>query len=233
MALKNIIFTNFLIDENDPLDGEPSGRPEDEAVDIIVTTNTTGHCSLPYSSGQWTDDDTITPRLPVFSESCGIQDGIDQHSSVFDCFMYFFDEELVRLIKRETNCYTRMTIETLSATGKLKPQSVWHKWTTVKLSELCKYFGIILHMCLVSKPKLTDYWSTNPVLQSSFAAKCLPRDRFLSILRMLHLVDNATYIPKNQVGHNPIHKVRPIFNRCVTQSGKAYKPGERNLPFSW
>ncbi|XP_049948184.1 piggyBac transposable element-derived protein 4-like [Schistocerca serialis cubense] len=119
-----------------------------------------------------------------------------------------------------------MTIETLSATGKLKPQLVWRKWTTVKLSELYKFFGIILHMCLVKKPKLSDYWSTNPVLQSSFAAKCLPRDRFLLILRMLHLVDNATYIPKNQVGPDLILKVRPIFDRCVTQSGKAYKPGE-------
>ncbi|XP_049767885.1 sentrin-specific protease 1-like [Schistocerca cancellata] len=174
---EEIAYIDISDDENDPSDGELSGRPEDEAVDSVVSTNTTGHCNLQYSSGQWTDDDTITPQIPVFSESCGIQDGIDQHSSVFDCFTYFFDEELVRQIKRETNCYARMTIGTLSATGKLKPQNELFEFFSEKYKsssevELCteinkNLYTEILEERICNYMKITDSVSKVIVIDES------------------------------------------------------------------
>jgi hypothetical protein len=45
------------------------------------------------------------------------------------------------------------------------------------------FFAILIHISLVKKPKLWDYWSTVPILQSSYTTAIgMSRDRFLSIL---------------------------------------------------
>ena len=53
-------------------------------------------------------------------------------------------------IKTETNWYAKTIADKLSRTNKLRSHSRW-------LHELYLFFAVIIHMCLVKKPKLRDY----------------------------------------------------------------------------
>lgn len=45
----------------------------------------------------------------------------------------------------------------------------------------------------LKKPPIVDYWSTNPVLHTTFASKLMKRDRFWCILAFFHLSSSATF----------------------------------------
>ena len=66
-------------------------------------------------------------------------------------------------------------------------------------------------MCLVSKPRITDYWNTDVTLDSSFAGKIMKWDKLFSIYFMFHVNNNSKYIPRGQPNHDPIHKIRPFY----------------------
>ncbi|KAL4152744.1 hypothetical protein QTP88_000577 [Uroleucon formosanum] len=76
----------------------------------------------------------------------------------------------------------------------------------------------------LNRPK--DFWSQNTVVQSSFAPKVMPRDRFLSILSMLHLVDNSKYVPRENINHDRLFKIRPFSDFLSKQCSKFYKPAQ-------
>ena len=82
-------------------------------------------------------------------------------------------------------------------------------------------------MGFVRKPRLRDYWSTNPIFDSKFASSLqIPRDRFFSMLTFLHLNNNDTYIPRGNPGHDPLYKLRPVFNKLMNDFHTFYIPDE-------
>lgn len=81
-------------------------------------------------------------------------------------------------------------------------------------------------MCVVQKPAINDYWSTDIVLQSVFAKSLLSRDRFKSILSMLHLNDNSSYVPITHINHDPLHKIRPFFDSFIAACSSSFYPGQ-------
>jgi hypothetical protein len=84
-------------------------------------------------------------------------------------------------------------------------------------------------MCLVKKPSLCNYWTTQPILRTNYTTKVgMSQDRFLAILTMLHVNNNETHIPRGQSGYNPMHKVHPILNALTTRFQNVYTP-EENL----
>ncbi|XP_049955206.1 piggyBac transposable element-derived protein 4-like [Schistocerca serialis cubense] len=121
--------------------------------------------------------------------------------------------------------------------GSLKINSVWHKWSAVKLQEIYWSLSIILHMCFAKLPKISDYWSTDPFPHTGFASKLVRRDRFCATLSMLHLNDNATFTSRGEEKHDPLHKVRPLFDFFVNKSKFSFRPGmnltidEASVPF--
>ena len=82
-------------------------------------------------------------------------------------------------------------------------------------------------MGLVDKPEITDYWYTDPVLASIFAASIMPRNKFQLILGLLHISNNDTYIPRGRPGHRPLHKINDFANHLKANFQKLYVPGEK------
>jgi len=78
---------------------------------------------------------------------------------------------------------------------------------SLNISKVYKLFSIILHMSLVEKPLIKDYWSTNPVLQTTYDSKLMKRDRFVSIFSMLHITNNDKYVRKGKPGYS-LYKIR-------------------------
>jgi len=81
-------------------------------------------------------------------------------------------------------------------------------------------------MSLVEKPHIKDYWSTNPILQTTYASKLMKRDRFISIFSMLHITNNDKYVRKGQPGYDSLYKIRSYVNFLNDKMSKLYYPGQ-------
>lgn len=184
-------------------------------------------CSDPVGSsgriGDWSDVDCQL-ELPVFEEQCGVTVQMPGDADELHCFLLFFTEEILNHIKSETNRYAADNIEKMQRTNKLKPNSLWVTWKPVTTGEMYKFFSIIIHMCLVKKPTISDYWSKDPVIASTFAPSLLSRDRFRSIFFMFHLNYDATDKPKGNVNDDPLHKIHPYLDHMVEMSRSLFKP---------
>lgn len=71
-----------------------------------------------------------------------------------------------------------------SSTNKNAAARNWGEITNglTETEELYKFFGLLLHMSLVSLPNLQGYWRENHILSVPIPAKVMTRDRFQSTL---------------------------------------------------
>jgi len=54
----------------------------------------------------------------------------------------------------------------------------------------------------------------------------MSRNRFTVMLSILHVNDCATYVPKNEPGHDFIHKIRPLLDHLLTHFPTSFSPYE-------
>ncbi|XP_039301196.1 piggyBac transposable element-derived protein 4-like, partial [Nilaparvata lugens] len=228
--------------DNDPNyvgENEDHDDDDDEEEAARVIRPTTSNSSRPTTSGNlrkrtrfdadlrqdegWNSDDNL-PDLPVFEEISGVRADLDETSTEFDCFSLFFSKEVMKNIKVETNRYAGCTIIKLRRQNQLKEHSLWNKWHCVTVEEMYSFFSIILHMCIVRKPSIDDSWVTDPFVSTPFPSSIMSRDRFKSILSMLHVNNNEKYIPRGQPNHDPIFKLRPLFDHLRQSFSRAFAP---------
>ena len=88
------------------------------------------------------------------------------------------------------------------------------------MNDIVGFLSICVHMSLVHKPEIADYWSTCPILGSTFASSIMPRDKFCMILAVLHVSDTDRYVPRGTPGHDPLTKIRPVYEHMRDR----YKP---------
>ncbi|XP_047111958.1 piggyBac transposable element-derived protein 4-like [Schistocerca piceifrons] len=139
------------------------------------------------------------------------------------------EEEILRLLEESGSEIDDDGFQTENSSSEIDGNyngSLWANWSAVKLHEMYQFFGIIIHMCLVHKPNITDYWSNDLMLDSSLPAKIMKRDRLRSIYFMLHVNNNDNYVRRGQPNHDPIHKIRPFFDNFVLKSKNSFSPGE-------
>lgn len=130
-------------------------------------------------------------------------------------------------LKTETNRYARYQTQKALAKGPLPPNGLLAKWTPVTLAELKGFFSITIHMGLVKLPRIRDYWSTNPVLATTFCSGIMSRNRFLAISSMLHLSDSTQFVSRGNPGHDPLFKLRPFLDPLIQSFQSACTPGRQ------
>ena len=54
----------------------------------------------------------------------------------------------------------------------------------------------------------------------------MPRDRFYAITRHFHLVDSTKQAKKEEIGYDPLFKVRPVIDQILDCCKKYYQPGQ-------
>ncbi|KAK3795310.1 hypothetical protein RRG08_004465 [Elysia crispata] len=146
---------------------------------------------------------------------------IDIHNcSEMSIFHLFMDHSIMKLIKKETNDYAAK----LAHSDKHKNMVVEKSWKTLTINEMYGFILILLHMGYLTKPCISDYWTLEDFCSSKFAAKILTRDRFRAILSMLHFSSNMNYIPIDQAGHDPLYKMRPIYEHLQKKFEQVYRP---------
>lgn len=168
------------------------------------------------------------PNIIVFTGDHGVlpTTGLDDSMDMMNFFEHFIDNDLINLMKIQTNLYARQRIGKLRSNNSLSSHSRFQTWKTVTQADIKKFLAIILHMSISERPSLRDHWSTDGVLACGFCPGVFPRDRFLAILGNFHLVDNTLYKEKGEEGHDPLFKVRPLLEALQGKFQSSYQPSE-------
>jgi hypothetical protein len=169
-------------------------------------------------------------QKPAFSRVPGINKNykITQDSSPLDIFEIFSSTDLLKGIQSETNLYAAQQIKKNKQEGPLKSKSVFAQWNQVILQEIKKFFSIVIHMTVLRKSSLRDYWSLRPVIQTPYAASVgMSRDTFLAVLTMLYLKNNDARAARGQPDYDSLFKIRPVINKLITQFQDVYLPEEQ------
>jgi len=108
---------------------------------------------------------------------------------------------MFKLIQKETNRYAKQKINKKKQEGSLSPKSVFALWNTVSLQEIKNFFVIIIHMSMLCKSSLWDYWSLRPIIHTPYTASVgMSRDRCYTLLTVFHLNNNDARAGRGQPG---------------------------------
>jgi hypothetical protein len=62
-------------------------------------------------------------------------------------------------MQEETNLYAPQQIKKKEKDGSLKKKYVFEQWKPVTLQELKVFCAVIIHMSVLHKPSMHEYWS--------------------------------------------------------------------------
>ena len=161
----------------------------------------------------WSENLTLQTDIP-FDQRCGVIRNLPPDKKAIDFFELFFTERLYRLIVRETNRYARQEQQRL---GKDL------HWRELTIDEFRTWLGLYFAMGLAQKPSISAYWERNKITSTPAFGKTLPRQRFGSILRFLHFVDNNSAPPREEE-RDRLFKIRPVIEELRRQFQLNYIP---------
>jgi len=120
---------------------------------------------------------------------------------------------MFKLIQKETKRHAMQKMNKKKQEGPLKPKSVLAQWNTVSLQEIRKFFSLIVHVSVLCKSSLRDYWCWRPIIHTPYAGTVgMSRDRFLALLTMFHLNNNHAKAAGGHPGYDPLFKIWPVID---------------------
>lgn len=213
---QNNVEIQFIDEEDLPLANFIEHRASDEEFYSGASESSSDDSSEELEEEDHTDNEVeldeedwsreIGRRVDIeFSEEPEINVTTRNLKSCLDFLELFFTQEVWQLLVSQTNLY---------AEQKRGPteSSVWYPVTE---SEMKAWISLYLNMGLVTKPNLSSYWSTDPVLSSPFFPSVMSRTRFLQILRYLHFADNTLAPPRDSADYNKLYKIQPFLDLVI------------------
>ena len=164
------------------------------------------------------------PQQQQFSGNPGIQCPVPVDVLGYTQLFCLTSDDL-ELCAAETNRYADQYFQ-LNPLESHRPHSRVKSWVPTTGEEMKLFFAIVIGMGLVVKPKLSDYWTVDPIMCTPGFGQIMTRNRFELILKFFHLADNAKLIPRNQEGHDPIFRVREMLNRYADRCRTVYIPDQ-------
>lgn len=131
----------------------------------------------------------------------------DRHNAL-DYLNLFWTSPLTDTIVEETNRYARSQNR--------------RGWKDVDGNDVWTFLGTILAMGIVREPRIENYWSEDPLLESPVIQKHMSLHRFWSIWSSLHVVDNSTLSP----GDGLSAKIKPVLDVLEDTFFTNYSPGQ-------
>jgi len=153
----------------------------------------------------------------LFIETTGPKREAKALSTPLELLLLLFTEEIIQEIVVQSNLYYSQ-----SETTKVR------NWTDITVSEMKAFLGIILAMGMVELPDMYDYWcKTDPITCVPWFANIMPRDRFVLIMRFLHLSDKTKEPPRDSPNYK-LYKIGNLYSKTNENFLKFYKP-DKNL----
>ena len=117
---------------------------------------------------------------------------VQQHNShlltkAFDFFQLYFTDETIEKIVKHTNTYAWLNIE-----SKKSYSDNEGGWTETNEKEIKQLIALLIYQGLVKVSTFNRYWSTKSLYHGLWARHFMSRNRFYSLLAMLHIVDPCT-----------------------------------------
>lgn len=165
-----------LVDEGeqDHVDLENKEESSDEESEVDLATRWKNH----VENFDWKEDVSFEPLVHEFSDAfSGVQENsFHAESTPLEIFEYFYSGDVIAMICQMTNSYHDKQVATLKNSGKLKPNSRCKKWWPVTNDELFVFYGLVMLMGIIKKPKIDMYWSTNPLFSTPIFATLMSRN---------------------------------------------------------
>ncbi|XP_046391578.1 piggyBac transposable element-derived protein 4-like [Ischnura elegans] len=92
------------------------------------------------------------------------------------------------------------------------------------VEELKAWLGIIIFMGFHYLPSIRLFWSTDENFHCERVARIMSLNRFLKILRFLHINDNTKMPPRGSQNFDRLYKIRPLLNQLSETFPSAYSP---------
>lgn len=127
----------------------------------------------------------------------------------------FLTHEIIHLMVTETNRYAEQFLNKQT----LKRKSRVHEWKETNAVEMKQFLGTMLLMGIVQKPKIADYWSTNPVIGTPFVNTIMKCNRFQILLKFWHFSDND-----NAPEGERLYKLQGICDALLARFQDLYIP---------
>ena len=141
---------------------------------------------------------------------------------------HLWTDTLSNEILKQTNLYGQEYLQSRVDYLHEHPRARAHDFSKRRftLRELYNFLSLIITMGIVSLPSIPSYWHTSwPFLNDGFR-KVMSCDRFLLLLKFLHLSDNEMYISYGQAGHDCLYKIRLIITHFNGQFKSSYTPNQ-------
>ncbi|XP_055910902.1 piggyBac transposable element-derived protein 3-like [Eupeodes corollae] len=110
-------------------------------------------------------------------------------------FLYFFDDDLLEHIAEESTKYSI--------------QKDPSKPLLVSKTDTQKFLGICLLLGLVPQPNIRMFWDSD--LGLPIITETMTLTDFEKIRSVIHFNDNQNFIPRDQLGHDRLFRIRPIL----------------------
>ncbi|KAL9976924.1 hypothetical protein ACROYT_G014267 [Oculina patagonica] len=153
-------------------------------------------------------------EVPAFTQRVGPTRAMPRNSSILDYFLLLFTTELLQLIVDNTNKYAFDTDLDGEMLGDFAPTS---------LNELKAFLGVVILIGIVKLPKISDYWSTDERFYQPGVAKVFSRDRFLQLMKYLHISDPTT-LPERDDPDYKLYRVKPVIQALAQTFEQMYNP---------
>lgn len=173
-------------------------------------------------SRQWRDDDQIINNI-IFNKNnqdVGLNpDLIDtlQNGTPLDFYHCIVSHDIINIIVKETNRFAAQQL----ASKTFSPYARLNKWYDTNECEIKQLFGLLIWTGLVSLPSYQLYWSTSTIFSTKFGT-VMSRNRFESLMQMLHFSDNDCVNPSNR-----LFKLGTIIDDIMNNSNNCLQPNEK------
>lgn len=142
----------------------------------------------------WVNACILKKKIPFDKCHEKLPENIMNLDTPYAFFKYFFDENLLQKIVRESQLYL---VQQDPNTNK-----------SVTALEIQKYLGICIMMSIVRLPNVRCYWKES--IGNSTIRETMGVNKFEFIRSILHFNDNFAAIPRGDPGHDRLHKLRPV-----------------------
>ena len=152
----------------------------------------------------------VRPHVPLIHASS---------SSAYEIFCSLFPDELLALLVEETNRYYDQTVAALGGLDNIPSTSRLWDWMPIDLSCMKAFLAILIQMGVDQRNLYELYWTTIELIALANFKKIMPYNRFVIILRCLHVCDNTKID-----GMDKLAKIRSMLNILAAAWQAAYYP---------
>lgn len=177
---------------------------------------------LPNNNFVWQDVGAYHNQREIFDEDDGPQKEAREKSEPIEIFELFFPNEFVETIAEQTNLYAQQKRASLGMV--FSRRSRMNEWINVTTEEIYVVFGLYMLMGIIQKPTIRSYFSKKDIISTPTFNKIITSDRFESITKFLHFIDNETINAFE--GPKKLFKIYPVIKHLNNVFQKYYLPGQ-------